>query len=571
MDAWPTQLSGFSSVWVVDFEFSCPDGERPDPRCMVAREFNTGETIRLWLLGESHPCPFQPTDLLVAFYASAEIGCFLELGWEVPVHTLDLYPEFKNHMGGRSITGGAGLLNAAKYFGLNPPMSSDSKDHFRQLAQQDSFTPEEKEQLVYYCEQDVIVTGQLLGAMWPRYIPNLAQALLRGRYMNAAAHIERAGIPIDTASLDKLRLNWETIKSSLVTSVDADFGVYENGSFKEKKWAEYCRNQGIAWPTLISGKLDLKEETFRDMAKAHLQIYPIHELRYTLGQMKLNSLQVGVDGRNRYLLSTFGSLTGRNQPSNTKAIFGPATWLRNLIKPTQGMALAYIDYEQQEFGIAAAMSRDKNMKEAYASGDPYLTFAKQAGAVPQDATKKSHPGERDLYKATALAVQYGMGFASLSLRIGKSEQHARALLRHHKETYPDYWKWSDNFETHGMLGIEVVTVFGWRTFGKDSVKALTFRNFPAQANGAEMLRLAIIGLVQAGITVCAPVHDAVLIEAPLQDIELTVALTQGIMEAASRAILDGFTIRTDVKIIPYPERYSDPRGVEMWNKISTQI
>ena len=48
------------------------------------------------------------------------------------------------------------------------------------------------------------------------------------------------------------------------------------------------------------------------------------------------------------------------------------------------------------------------MKQAYASGDPYLEFAKLAGAVPPDATKKTHPEQRSLYKATVLAVNYGM-------------------------------------------------------------------------------------------------------------------------------------------------------------------
>jgi hypothetical protein len=85
-----------------------------------------------------------------------------------------------------------------------------------------------------------------------------------------------------------------------------------------------------------------------------------------------------------------------------------------------------------------------------------------------------------------------------------------------------------------------------------------------------MLRTAIIGLVLAGITVCAPVHDAVMIEGPADDIDRIVAIARNIMEAASRVILDGFTIRTDAKIIRYPDRYSDPRGMEMWEKI-TQI
>jgi len=58
---------------------------------------------------------------------------------------------------------------------------------------------------------------------------------------------------------------------------------------------------------------------------------------------------------------------------------------------------------QQEFGIAAALSRDPNMMAAYASGDPYLAFAKQCGAAPADATKQSHKAVREQFKACVLA------------------------------------------------------------------------------------------------------------------------------------------------------------------------
>jgi hypothetical protein len=38
----------FRAVWAVDFEFNGPEGERPRPVCMVARECTTGREIRLW-------------------------------------------------------------------------------------------------------------------------------------------------------------------------------------------------------------------------------------------------------------------------------------------------------------------------------------------------------------------------------------------------------------------------------------------------------------------------------------------------------------------------------------------
>ena len=66
--------------------------------------------------------------------------------------------------------------------------------------------------------------------------------------------------------------------------------------------------------------------------------------------------------------------------------------------------------------------------DAYRSGDPYLAFAKQAGAAPPDATKATHKAIRDQFKSTVLAVQYGMGADALAQRIGQPPIRARELL-----------------------------------------------------------------------------------------------------------------------------------------------
>ena len=156
--------------------------------------------------------------------------------------------------------------------------------------------------------------------------------------------------------------------------------------------------------------MDLTDDTFRSQAKAHPAVAELRELRAALGRMRLfEDLAIGPDGRNRTSVAPFRARTGRNQPSNSRFIFGPSRWLRSLIRPAPGMAVAYVDFEQQEFGIAAALSGDSAMAEAYRSGDPYLAFGKQAGAIPADGTKTTHAAERALFKACTLAVQYGMG------------------------------------------------------------------------------------------------------------------------------------------------------------------
>ena len=204
------------------------------------------------------------------------------------------------------------------------------------------------------------------------------------------------------------------------------------------------------------------------------------------------------------------------------------------------------------------------MIEAYATGDPYLTFAKQAGAVPLDATKQSHPKERERFKVCSLGVQYGMSEQSLALVLGESESAAGELLRAHRQTYRTFWQWSDAAMTHAMLQGELFTVFGWRVHVTADANPRSLRNFPMQANAAEMLRLACCLATEREIMVCAPIHDALLIEAGAEEIDAVVQACQMAMREASEIVLSGFRLRTEARTFCYPERYADARGREMW-------
>jgi hypothetical protein len=553
---------------LVDFEFTAPNGCRPTPLCLVAREFRSGRVVRLWLAGDTPRLPPHstgPDSLFVAYYASAELGCHLALDWPVPERILDLCAEFKCRTSGLEVPNGKGLLGALTFYGLDG-LAAAEKETMRELAMRGGpYTPAEQQALLEYCETDVNALARLLPRMLPQI--DLPRALLRGRYMAAAARIEWAGVPIDTATLTRAREHWGGIQGRLIEQIDRSYGVYDGRSFRADRFAGYLAREGIAWPLLDSGRLALDDDTFRDMAKAHPQIDPLRELRLALSKMRLNDLAVGPDGRNRVMLSAFQARTGRNQPSNSRFIFGPATWLRGLIQPGPGMAVAYIDWEQQEFGIAAALSGDPAMMQAYLSGDPYLAFAKQAGAVPQSATKESHGKERDLFKQAVLAVQYGMGEKSLAQRINQPVARARELLALHRQTYPVYWAWSDGAVNCAMLTGELSTVFGWKVHvGKDA-NARSLANFPMQANGAEMLRLACCEATEGGILVCAPVHDALLIGGPADQIEAVITSCQEVMRHASEVVLSGFPLRTEAITVRHPDRYMDKRGRKMWDTV----
>jgi hypothetical protein len=280
--------------------------------------------------------------------------------------------------------------------------------------------------------------------------------------------------------LAALREHWTDIQDDLIAAIDDQYHVFDGRTFKAEWWAAYLAANNYPWPRLESGALDLSDDAFPQMAKAYPAVSPMRELRHTLSGLRLHDLAVGDDGRNRTILSAFRSGTGRNQPSNAKFIFGPSVWLRGLIKPLLGYGVAYVDWSQQEFGIAAALSGDQNMQAAYRSGDPYLAFAKQVGAVPTDASKQTHGAIRELYKQCISAVQYGMGADSLALRIGQPGIVARDLLRSHRETYRCFWQWSDAAESHAMLHGSLATIFGWHGHIGADTNPRSLRNFPCK-------------------------------------------------------------------------------------------
>jgi DNA polymerase-1 len=92
-----------------------------------------------------------------------------------------------------------------------------------------------------------------------------------------------------------------------------------------------------------------------------------------------------------------------------------------------------------------------------------------------------------------------------------------------------------------------------------------------QANGAEMLRLACCLGIEGGIEICAPVHDAVLISSPLENLESDVGRMHEYMAEASGVVLRGFTLQTEAHLVSYPDHYFDRRGERMWREVTTLL
>ena len=568
----------YEDVITLDFEFVVEDRERPRPICLVAKSLKTGAETKLWIVeGVQCPLPAGQEYLYVAYFASAEWNCFLSLGWDLPARIIDLYPEYRrmtNGAVGYTTRSGYGLLAAADAFGVTT-MDTNHKTDMRELIMSGGpWSPEQQNDILEYCAHDVTITTNLFRQMWPKIATDrlaLTQALLRGRYTVAVAKMEFAGTPIDTVLLTKLKSNWPELRLHLIKAVDQDYGVYEGSTFKQSKFEHWVSAQAIPWPRTDLGKLRLDEATFRQMSKSHTQVAALHELRITLAQMRTLKLHVGTDGRNRTLLSPFASKTGRNQPSTTKFIFGNSAWLRSLIKPQKGFGLAYVDFSSQEIAIAAALSGDPKMWQAYNSGDPYMAFAIQAGLAPEGATKSSHKAIRNRCKQIMLGVGYGMGAEALALAAGIHRVEANGLLNNHRMTYRIFWKWAEANQMRALMGEPLVTPLGWKLQLRNDPDPndRSLLNWPMQSTGADIMRLAACMLTEAGIEVCCPIHDAFLVRFPLAEEIDVIAKTTKLMVDASAIVMGlGYACRVDADIVRYPDRYMDERGEKMFSTIT---
>jgi hypothetical protein len=200
----------FREIWACDFEFRAPPGERIQlVVCMCARELRSGCELNIWgdelLRLRTAPFDVGRDSVFVAYAAAAEMGCFLELGWPLPINIIDLFAEHRVETNGKWLPLGDSLLGALAIRGL-AHMDAGDKHEMRKLILSKrtlaEYSGEERLRTQAYCREDVVA----LEALLPRIkIDNLLFVLHRGRYGPAVARIQAAGVPIGSSIKDSSR------------------------------------------------------------------------------------------------------------------------------------------------------------------------------------------------------------------------------------------------------------------------------------------------------------------------------------------------------------------------------
>jgi len=569
----------FEQIWIVDTEYTATPGEHVIPICLVAHEVKTNKRVHLWQ-DELKVCPY-PLDgrsLVVAYANTAELGFHLSCGWGLPERTIDLYAEFRCltnickpprylRVADNNGTPSANLLGAAAYFGL-PHIDSTEKEFYRELCIRGGpFTNEEREGILRYCAEDVELTVKLWHKMSTR-ITNEGQALLRGDYTKAVARMEWVGIPLDMELWKRLEDRWDDVRRHFISLENHKFNcVYEGTTFKQNRFQEYLTSLGIIWPITETGRPVLRDETWGQEIRRHPELEPLWRLYQMVNELRPREFSIGKDGRNRVQLRPFSATTGRNQPKKD-FLFGAPSWMRNLVQPPLGKALLYADWSGQEFAIAAALSKDPRMSEVYQSDDPYLAYAKLVNAAPPEATKETHKAIRDVFKIVNLQTLYGATVHGLSKSMKCDKTTAQMRLNQHKALFPKFWEWIDMEVSKAVHRGYICSRRGWRMEIRDHSNPRAILNFPMQATGVDLLQQVCRRLTdgEGGIDVCAPVHDCILAEVDIQDVDDGVRFLEFEMRKAGQDIL-GYEVKAKAETICHPQHLNPGKGDETWNEI----
>lgn len=495
-------------------------------------------------------------------------------------------------------------------------IDTDHKDEMRDLilSAPARFTAGQAEDIISYCESDVRDLEACLSAIVKKYHSMLGakpkmkplllnEMLLRGQFGADCAWMYSRGYPIDIEATTNFSESVEDILSDIARDINRQFPDikpfrydpkderFKTNTKHIKGWigdSQYKDKWLLTPGKSYSLSLDAFGKHFKFSHNYPEGNFGAQILRYLKTKQSMNGFRkslngkksfwdnVGPDGRVRPFLNPFGSQSSRSQPSATGFIPLKAAWMRSLIVPPPGRAMCELDYGSQEYLVAALLAKDKKMIDSYKTGDVYLAFAKLSKMVPQNATKKTHPKERQAAKAAVLAISYGMtgkGLAeTLKQQTGDdwSVDDAQKMIDDFHTIYSYYTDWKaeiQNFySTYGFLKLKD----GWYMWGEnDNFRSVG--NFPVQGAGADIMRRACNLAHKNGLDVTYPLHDAVYIEYDAYDFEsidilencLRQAFTDyfddDIKDEANLIRIDGTTWSKDYK----NETIITPKGFEI--------
>ncbi len=219
--------------------------------------------------------------------------------------------------------------------------------------------------------------------------------------------------------------------------------------------------------------------------------------------------------------------------------------MRKFFVAREGCVLVDADYSQIELRVLAHMANDKNMIEAFNSGeDIHAITASQVFGLPLMMVT---PELRSRAKAVNFGIVYGIGAFSLSKQIGVSVPEADSYIKDYLRNFSGVDAYMKKTVENAKKTGYVETMFSRRRYlpeiqaSNGNVRAAGERmamNMPVQGTAADIIKIAMIKVYNAldemnfKAKLILQVHDELIVEAPEEEAEIVKSILKREMENA---------------------------------------
>lgn len=219
--------------------------------------------------------------------------------------------------------------------------------------------------------------------------------------------------------------------------------------------------------------------------------------------------------------------------------------IREAFVAPPGAALLSADYSQIELRVLAHLCQSPGMIQTFRAGeDVHRRTAAEVFGVPPEAVTRD---QRAAAKTINFGVLYGISPWRLAREQGISQGEAKAFIDRYFERYPEILRWKE--ETLGgarergyvttLLGrVRHVADIRARNHQRRAYAERIAINTPVQGSAADVIKVAMIriharlGEVAPGAKMLLQVHDELVFEVPLGEVDAARQLVVDEMERA---------------------------------------
>jgi DNA polymerase-1 len=215
-----------------------------------------------------------------------------------------------------------------------------------------------------------------------------------------------------------------------------------------------------------------------------------------------------------------------------------------------GYKLVIADYSQQEIGIAAYISGDKNLLEIFNSGkDIYIEMAK----IMYGKTITKDDPLRKRMKSVVLGTNYGLSSYGLAKKENITEEEAQEFLNKFYKAFPDLHQWMLNQQ---KIKNFTTTILKRKTFLNpySSQHERNALNNPIQGSASDQIKMALIELhnkwsyEELDFSVVAIIHDEIVLDVPEQYAEPIKEFVKKCTMDAANKMCEGMKFRSEVHV-----------------------